>query len=108
MGSDNVWNCFLAILAHLLHIFFKNFISYDIAILTILPKEIIAIIKDNKNDIYIDISERLPIKVKIVIIKVIIYKFVYVIFIFNLFSVGYTITSSDFNDFLYLIYQLIS
>ena len=66
--------------------------------------ETITIIKDKIDDIYIDISEKLPIIVKIVIINVIIYKFVYVVFIFNLFSVGYTITSSDFNDFLYLIY----
>ena len=62
--------------------------------------ETIAIIKDNINDMYIDISETHPIIVKIVIINVIIYKFVYVVFIFNLFSVGYTITSSDFNDFI--------
>ena len=70
--------------------------------------ETIAIIKNKIDDIYIDISETLPIKVKIAIINVIIYKFVYVVFIFNLFSVGYTITSSNFNDFLYFIYQLIS
>ena len=70
--------------------------------------ETITIIKDKIDDIYIDISEKLPIIVKIVIINVIIYKFVYVVFIFKLFSVGYSTTSSNFNDFLYLIYQLIS